>query len=247
MLNLSKNQIKVIQNLGEDIWKSVTDISKESRLPRSTVDLNLRKFVNEGFVISKKIKLKNRHVYKRKKYSDIEKLFFKNKKQFFGEEKIKMNYISSGYFFFVYKGKKQLIDALNKMLNRNQYERVYGLQDEKAFDNWINVIGEKEVNSLNLLVKEKKIIMQSLRGKIPEHIKLKKEIIDAYRGRLSDSRFIDSKHLEKNVSVYIFSKSILIIDTAQIIGYEIENELFTNVFRKLFLYAHNNSTKLYSE
>ena len=214
MLNLSKNQIKVIQNLGEDIWKSVTDISKESRLPRSTVDLNLRKFVNEGFVISKKIK---------------------------------MNYISSGYFFFVYKGKKQLIDALNKMLNRNQYERVYGLQDEKAFDNWINVIGEKEVNSLNLLVKEKKIIMQSLRGKIPEHIKLKKEIIDAYRGRLSDSRFIDSKHLEKNVSVYIFSKSILIIDTAQIIGYEIENELFTNVFRKLFLYAHNNSTKLYSE
>lgn len=215
MFFLTKLERKVFFSLS-DSFESVTAIASRAKEPRTSVAKALKSLEAIGFVSGKKVRDKNRHVYRREEMRKINESFEQIRSDILGKlaaEKTSLTF-GEGVVVTAYSGREGVLEALYDMLALKKNERVYVIQGHDAAQAWVDFLGKEEVIKLQEKIKENELIMVSVRGEnFKHHVRHHEDIVKTYLGRLSNAHVIPDKFFQEGVSVYSFKTSILFVDT----------------------------------
>lgn len=237
MLFLTKRQEKVLKSLSVT-FLSVTEIATITKLPRTTVSTVLKSLEQSGFVASKKIKYKNKHLYKKVDDKKIQKALNVLEKHIV-EDKVgikTMPFLERGGISLLL-GKDSIIKTLKEMMSMEKGERIYTLQPSGSTKQWNKAIGEKEVLYIHSLFKKNGLIVVSVAGKYePGKVLYSNEIIESFKDRLDQSYFISDNFLEDNTAVYVYRSSLLFVDIDRLIGIHIQDKKISSIIKKIILF-----------
>ena len=230
-------------------FMSVTGIAHLAKVPRTSAFKALQKLKVIAFVESKKIRLKNQHLYKRVQESQIGDAIDYIKKDILkltlpqAEESLHSN---NKDFPVVYlSGKNTITASLIKMMSMEKGERIFTIQASGTTKEWIKKIGEENVLQIHKLFKDNGLIVVSVQGnKSPKDFGYSKEVLESFRGRLNDSHIVIDDFFENKTSLYVYRSTVLFVDLTNLVGIEIRNKLFSNVLKKIIYFMSHKTERV---
>lgn len=236
---LTKIEDKVFRILPAD-FVSVTSIAMLAKVPRTSAFKALVKLEELQLVQSKKIRLKNQHLFKRQTIEEINTIFESIRESLLHDggytKDVLVNDHSENSIYF-FKGKQNIILTLDKMLTLEKGERIYTVQASGVLEDWIKYLGEKEVVLVHKKLVDKGLILVSVQGdKLLKEYKYAEEIKESFKGRLNLVHTISDEFLERNTALYVYRSTILFINIEKLEGTQIENKQFASALKKIITF-----------
>lgn len=233
---LTKIEEKVFLSLSDE-YESVTSLSLLAKLPRTTVSKALIKLESLGLALGKKVRLKNKHLFKKVEADDLVKIIDSIKESMLTHEHEKVgtslltSHNSSARFI---SGKKNVIAALHEVLSLTKGERVYTVQASGMTKSWIQALGEEEIVEIHRKFAENGLILVSVQGvKSAKDFDYSFQIKESFKGRLNALHGIPDDFFEKNTALYVYRNTTFFVDIENMNGLIMKDKLFATVLRKM--------------
>lgn len=236
-LGLNKKQIEIYLFLASNPESSVVEISKETKIPRSTIYLELDKLIDDGLVTSQKIQKTKRYkiidpLNLKHKINDKQKEIrslgsninnFVEKIEKLGKENVSYHNIQ------IYKGQagvKQLLwntlNSKNKVVLGYSPGTLESVVDREFAENWRNEFMNRNMKN--------KIILNS-------SVKLDWSDIPGFLNNYVEARTLEDKKIRFDRLIFMYDNTLVVIskkDDPNQYGIEIEDELLVQSYIQLF-------------
>ncbi len=250
LLQLSRKEVSILENLDENGNYTVADISRISRLPRMTLYPLLQILRKRGLLD-----------YKRQ---GKRRYWFSTSPEALGQTLTKLGYdisqnkklsvsVEDHTGFTLINGKEELFNVWRELAEDNPGERIRAIQPTKSLLSALQNYKPGEFVPINNAIKENKIVVESLirEDTFPSYIathknnpKVQKEILESFIGRSADAVFTSNKYLNNDSDLMITKDSALLINWQNQVGVKIENKDMVMFLYELFELARGYGKKV---
>lgn len=219
LLNLNKSEIKIFECLTTP--KLISEVAKETRVPRMTVHITLKRFEKRGLI-------KKEKYAKRFLYSQIENVL---------ENRILP--INEYENIVIHRGAKELFETWNKM-TKLKSERYMGYQPNSSIAHSLKKVNMEELMKLNNEIRENDHIVDAFLEKgfmeTAEKLIPKKDYKPWAKSlkRKSIVYEVDKDMFQSKNEVFIIRDSIFITDWEKEICVEIKQLETVNLMKNFF-------------
>jgi len=242
---LTEQQEKVFRHLHDEPL-SVTQVAKEVRLPRTSVAKALSRLEEIGLVEGRKVREKNKHLYRRISDDDLHKKIEELKSVIFKKPKVTtkvITHLSDSPITF-YQGKDAVLSSLHDMLLLRRSERLYVLQGKDAPMSWVTFLGEGSVLDLHKKIIDNEIILVSVRSEsVKGIINARENLKKSFEGRLSMPHTISDDFFEEGVTIYAFRNTLLLVNLKKGFSIRLHDKELTSGIIKIFSFMLKTSAR----
>ena len=218
-----------------------TDICEKISEPRTTVNFHLRKLLAKGWVVRLK-----KPGFPYPLWRLVEKNNIKNSaNNFFTQLGISPAALATS---IPKEGYEQILTAYEKILEVGKEERVFIIQGSRAPEEALNRLSVEFVEKMHAIQKQKPIILEGITSQkgLAVFEKMNHRELQSHYGRLTVVYVLPDEFLDFDEEIYIFQKSLVIIQLGAGRSFVIEDETTARVFRMLieFIKPHTNKINL---
>lgn len=238
ILGLDKDDLFVLQKLDAKSLK-IAEISKETKIPRTSLYYMLPKLENRGFIYQTK---KGSKIFWRKN-KNIKDTYEKALNALITPEEQNVSFnISSDKTKISVLKKEKILQIFEDIANLAPRTRIYGIQPDTSFLHAIEYISLEHLLRINNVIKQKHIIMEGIIHersldsveKIFSKNDLKK-FLESFGGRSADTATLPSNYLESTISeIYLYNDTIALINWKEKIAVTIQNKDVYELLKAMF-------------
>lgn len=211
----------------------ISEISKITKIPRTSLYYILPRLIDRGFLEKRKIGTKT---YWRK---TSQKEYLENYQKIISEKEINLAVNNQNKTKIVY-GVDQLMKTLFSLTEVEPRERWYGIQPKSSIDNIFKKANINKINQFNELVKNKKIIVEGIVHEDYMNItSLEKEklksVLKSFKGRAIDYAKLPKDYLANTqAEIYLWQNKIAIMNWDKEFAVVIEDDDAFELIKAMF-------------
>lgn len=250
-LGFSKNAVALIVALLRIKRGTVTQITEEAHIPRTTAYSILSELSQKGLVVEEKKGPRAvwAIVSPAKFYEEINsstqqlKTILPEMRELFGaaeaEEKLPAR-ISS------YRGKKAVLNLYEQILDLSKGERVFVIQGGSGVEKLFDHLTLATIEDWQGRFKKKGIVMEAL---VNQHVvdlllRSRKEVLRAHADRSIITWVVPKTFFDVAADLYVFRDKLILIDLARETGATIESRELSAMYRQLFAIAKMSAKQI---
>lgn len=218
-------------------------ITEASDIPRPTVYVTLEKLAQRGLV------QKRREGKKRYWVTHIPKETKQNISNYklhldAHEEKKDSLQLSEDTQIKIHKGKAGILGIFLKMIKTNTGQNMLQFQGNNIANSWAKVIGAKDINKINKLIKKEKTVSEIVASLtwIKSQVNLfGRDWARDFEGRTLKMNVLDEKYLDFESQIFISGDSAYIFHMPEVLAIEILNTSIVKMLKSMILFIQDNS------
>lgn len=252
LLGITKHELQVLR-CTEFEKKSITEISKTTKIPRTTLYTAIDSLTARGLV--QKNNIGNKTIISVTDRTKINSLLFTESTRGNSDIEIEeLNDFKKPNFEVVY-GVASLIGIYEKISN-SKNERVFAIQPTLSMQSAVSAISPEKLVSINKAIKKNKVIFESIihqdymKQYVAQYLseqnytKITDDIISSLRERMSDLSFIDKTYLNVNTELLFTKNELYLINWKDASCVEIRNKEMITFIKEMFLFVKKHSNKV---
>lgn len=221
-------------------------ISRLAKISRPAVYDILEKLKNRGIV---EINLKNGKKYwSIKKSRKIAEELFNTKKELLKiDEGVNEIQDKGDSTVIVHRGKEAVKNVIFDIIEKHKEERLLTIQGDGVVSGWNKTIGVDTTNKINRLTKKNSIITEII---FPQNLferqvkEMGRKWLEDFEGRPAVFHEIDKKYFDHAGQIWIFKKSLYLIDMEGETIIEIRKSEILKLIVSMYRFIQNNSKKI---
>lgn len=250
ILRLSDKEQDILNTLSKQKSLLISDISKNTNIPRMTLYPFLTKLKERGLINYRRLgKRKFWYIESSEKIANT----LTNLASFFTSEKVTIKKEESG--FTIHRNLKSIYSVFEEVSQLHKGERVKVIQPTNSALNAIrNLKVQEEIGPINQAIIDNGIIVEGLlqenyytalyKKVHKENPQKAKEYIEGFIGRSADMVFIPKEYLNIDSEFLMFQDKAFIINWKDKVAIEIQNKDMINFFGELFDLARGYGKKI---
>ena len=114
----------------------------------------------------------------------------------------------------VFRGKRQIMRACNRMLDLSKAERMWFIQGNKSAERSFDIFDRGDIQEFHKIFKKRKIIMEGVNGERVKELfkKVDRKTQESAYGRITISSLLPDKYMEFEVVLLIIRDSLMFFD-----------------------------------
>ena len=225
---------KIVETLSFMQNVSVSKLSRKADVPRTTVYSALLRLKERGFV--RRVRKGQRSLWKLKKISNIKNIVEDGIEHLTPEDEISRKGIVGGVDakevgIGVYRGKRQILKAYEKMFELGKAERFFVVQGNESVKNTMKNIDKQYLFSFRDRFRKAHIIMEAFSGEfVMKALKaLPKEELKSHSDRMLIATLIEDEFMDFGLDLVVIKDQMLLIDVKREVVVSIRNHEIANM------------------
>ncbi|MBU0648518.1 MarR family transcriptional regulator [Patescibacteria group bacterium] len=243
ILGLDEKEELIIQTLKQFGPMRPIDLANKTEVKRTTINFLLKKLLGRGLV--DRVRVRGHYEWlingEKKIQQSIGGLFG----YFNVGDAAEMIHMSPDIGVEIFRGKKNILTAYERVLEAGRNNRVFAIQGNKS------VMAAKKLeksylSNLQNKFKEHKIILEGILGESVIHYfdDLDVEMLKAYEGRMVVAYFVSDLMVDFDMDIMIFQKIVVLVNFEKSLVLVVKNEEIFKVILKLYEAMKLSSRKI---
>lgn len=244
LLGLSKKEDKIVAFLTGILHSTVTDISLETKIPRTTVHFLLNKLAKRDLV--EKVAINGHYEWKIFSKTDFSQKLRKLLSDFESKTDILGGIEGQGIGVEVYRGKEKIKEIYKNFLKVGSNERIYIVQGNKSAKRALEKIEKEYFFDFHKAFKKKDIIMEGVIGESTLDIfkRLTIKELESHANRLIVTHIVPDQFVDFDIDIIIYGNYVFIINIEEENTVFIKNIFIVHALKSLLAFMQINSKKI---
>lgn len=250
ILGLTDFEKRIVQSL--DTAKSLSEISGETKIIRTSVAYNLKVLIQRGLVY--KIKYKKRYRYIALSPDQLSVALGEIITEATKSKRVGVRIKTTEEDeFIVHVGSQEIIPAFKRIAEKNKNTRIKAIQHHKSFTDQVTTATATEIKSFNSTIIKNNIIIEGILNEsayetyldeIKSDPKNTREAIETLGGRMADYYIFPDNRFDCHSEIWIFKATTLIINWKKQVAIEIINTDMAQLTGDMYEYVKGGCRKI---
>lgn len=247
LIGLSSNEYEIISKITNQPL-SVTDLSKATNIPKTTLNYLVRKLKRRGWITS--IPHGKRQLWVTLQSSDLQQLFIDISALFSdckNKQSIQNIYSSQMTNLKIYHGTKNIYTLWSNMASFSKSGRLYAIQPDISFNlalkYLVKEVGYDNLIKINNQIKQNKIIVDAIvhrrsiktvANTLSSEHQNPIDFLKSFSGRSASTVELPDDFMNIPLEIYLYKKTLAIIYWPEQLAITIDNENIASFFLSIF-------------